>query len=265
MSSIQEESDNLVQASQQVQQEQSNNRSPKSDPDLPTGKLWDVQDPFRFAPPKPDGDSWALLLDPLIMKDKVQCDAWKDEVQYLLIFAGLFSAVITAFIVESYKNLQPDPNDAIVSLLSQIASQMDRSLNVTTVNLSPANSFAPTPSSIRVNVFWFISLVLSMGTVIIGIVSLQWLREHQSYESDLSPREKYALFNMRANGLKRWHVDKFLNSLPLLLQAALVLFLGGVIDFLHAIGYWAVTIPVVVVIAFILLFLVTTTLLPCLQ
>lgn len=51
-------------------------------------KLWDVRDPFEYAPPKPEEDPWTLLVDPLIMKDKVQCDAWKDEVQNLLIFVS---------------------------------------------------------------------------------------------------------------------------------------------------------------------------------
>uniref|UniRef100_A0A8H8CKU6 DUF6535 domain-containing protein n=1 Tax=Psilocybe cubensis TaxID=181762 RepID=A0A8H8CKU6_PSICU len=262
MSSIQEEKDSINHSPIHIEK-QSNTRS-NSLPNLPS-KLWDIKDTFKYAPPKPEGDAWALLLDPLIKKDRVQCDAWKDEVQNLLIFAGLFSAVVTTFIAESYKNLQADPNDTIVGLLSQIASQTDRSLNTTTVKWEPANSFVPTSSSIRVNVFWFISLVLSLATVVIGIVSLQWLREHQAYESDLSSREKYALYNMRADGIKKWHVDKIFTSLPLLLQSALVLFLGGIIDFLHAIGYWAVTIPVAVVISFILLFLIATTLLPCLQ
>uniref|UniRef100_A0A8H7XMR4 DUF6535 domain-containing protein n=1 Tax=Psilocybe cubensis TaxID=181762 RepID=A0A8H7XMR4_PSICU len=233
--------------------------------DLPGNKLWDVQDPFKYSPPKPEGDLWTLLLDPLIKKDKAQCEAWKDEVHNLLIFAGLFSAVVTAFIVESYKNLQADPSDTIVALLSQIALQTSRAPNATAVKLEPADSFVPTQSSIRVNVFWFLSLVLSLATVVVGIVSLQWLREHQSYESDLSPQEKYALFNMRADGLKAWHVDKIFTSLPLLLQSALVLFLGGIVDFLHAIGYWAVTVPVMVAISFVLMFLIATTLLPCLQ
>lgn len=152
----------------------------------------------------------------------------------------------------------------MVSLLSQIASRIDGPFNASTVKMDPPSPFAPTASSIRVNVFRFISLVLSLTTVLVGIVSLQWLREHQVY-SDLSPREKYAVYNMRADGLKKWHVDTIFTSLPLLLRSALVLFLGGIIDFLHAIGYWAVTIPVAIAISFTLIFLIATTVLPCLQ
>ncbi|KAF9484085.1 hypothetical protein BDN70DRAFT_826282 [Pholiota conissans] len=66
------------------------------------------------------------LLKPEMEADKIQCDAWKDEVQTLLIFAGLF-AVVTAFVIESYKFLLPDPNDTIISLLTQIANAPNNS------------------------------------------------------------------------------------------------------------------------------------------
>lgn len=49
---------------------------------------------------------------------------------------------------------------------------------------------------------------------------------------------------MQADGLETWHIDKIFTLLPLLLQSALVLFLGGVIDFLYVIGHWTMVIPV---------------------
>ncbi|KDR68553.1 hypothetical protein GALMADRAFT_26527, partial [Galerina marginata CBS 339.88] len=140
-------------------------------------------------------------LEPLLKKDKMQCDAWKEEVQNLLIFAGLFSAVVTAFIIESYKMLQRDPNDAIISLLSVIANRLD-------------NTTATIPTPVLLSFIGSGSLVLSLATVLIGIISLQWIREHQNYPN-LPPRECFALFNMRADGLKRWHVPKIFTALPL--------------------------------------------------
>ncbi|KDR68552.1 hypothetical protein GALMADRAFT_256813 [Galerina marginata CBS 339.88] len=163
--------------------------------------------------------------------------------------------------------LQRDPNDAIISLLSVIANRLDNTTIPTPVLLSstgPGSSFSPTTSSIRINNFWFISLVLSLATVLVGIISLQWIREHQNYPN-LPPRECFALFNMRADGLKRWHVPKIFTALPLLLQSALVLFLSGIVDFLLSFGDIAVTIPVSVVTVLVLLFLVATTVLPALQ
>ncbi|KDR83136.1 hypothetical protein GALMADRAFT_872377 [Galerina marginata CBS 339.88] len=234
-------------------------------PEVP--EIWGFDDPFIYAPPKPTSDPWSILLEPLMKKDKMQCEAWKEEVQNLLIFAGLFSAVVTAFIIESYRTLQPDPNDTIISLLSIIANRLDNTTIPAPILLSSTglgSSFSPTTSSIRINNFWFISLVLSLATVLVGIISLQWIREHQNY-TNLPPRESFALFNMRADGLKRWHVPKVFTALPLLLQSALVLFLGGVIDFLLSFGDAAVIIPVSVVTVLVLLFLVATTILPTVQ
>ncbi|KIM35348.1 hypothetical protein M413DRAFT_51356, partial [Hebeloma cylindrosporum] len=100
---------------------------------------------------------------------------WKDEVQTLLIFAGLFSAVITSFVVESSKDLQLDPNTL---LLSQILTVITNNTN-SAPNVSHPIQLSPSPSSHRINALWFTSLVLSLTTVLVGIISLQWLREHQ--------------------------------------------------------------------------------------
>ncbi|KDR83165.1 hypothetical protein GALMADRAFT_238997 [Galerina marginata CBS 339.88] len=230
-------------------------------------KKWNLDDPFLYAPPKLDRDPWSILLEPLMKKDKRQCDAWKEEVQNLLIFAGLFSAVVTAFIVESYKTLKPDPNDNIISLLSVIANRLDNNTLSTSILPSPVgirSSFSPTMSAIRINNFWFISLVLSLATVLFGIISLQWIREHQNYPN-LPPKESFALFNLRSDGLKRWHIPKIFTTLPLLLQSALILFLAGIVDFLLTFGDDAVAIPVSIVTGLVLLFLIATTVLPALQ
>ncbi|KAJ7584331.1 hypothetical protein C8J56DRAFT_1053783 [Mycena floridula] len=44
---------------------------------------------------------------------------WKVLMDGLLLFAALFSAVVTAFIIEGYKTLSPDPSAMTVVLLYQ--------------------------------------------------------------------------------------------------------------------------------------------------
>jgi len=51
-----------------------------------------VGDPPQYPLPKIDGNPFTLLLEPRMEKEKVRCEAWKDEVQNLLIFVGLASA-----------------------------------------------------------------------------------------------------------------------------------------------------------------------------
>lgn len=242
-------------------------------------RIWKCGDTFQYPIPKADGDQYEKLLGPLLKRDRVQCEAWKDEVQNLLIFvsgcitelltvidnnckAGLFSSIVTAFVVNSYVFLQPNPNDAVVTLLSRIADSLVA--NATIGVNQPHIPFHPTARSVRINIYWFISLVLSLTTVLIAIVSLQWLREHQTYDVTITPQTQFALFNLRAHSFKRWYVPQIFAALPILLQAALILFLVGIGEFLLVVGN-NVAIPVIVVIGIPVLFLFTTTTFPAYQ
>ncbi|PFH46085.1 hypothetical protein AMATHDRAFT_156374 [Amanita thiersii Skay4041] len=61
--------------------------------------------------------------------DKAICDAWKDDIEKLLIFAALFSATVTAFTVESYQWLQEDYTQTSALLLAQISLQVNAIAN----------------------------------------------------------------------------------------------------------------------------------------
>jgi hypothetical protein len=50
--------------------------------------IWKCGDAFQYPIPKADGDQYEKLLAPLFKRDRVQCEAWKDEVQNLLIFVS---------------------------------------------------------------------------------------------------------------------------------------------------------------------------------
>jgi hypothetical protein len=173
--------------------------------------------------------------------------------------------VVTAFVIESYKFLQPDSNDAVIGLLFLIANSLNNTSPLPpSVNPAPiTNPFSQTSSSVRINVFWFLSLILSLTTVLIGTISLQWLREHQSYPN-FSPKEKAAILHMRSTALEAWYVPVIFSTLPLLLQGALILFLAGLIDFALPLGRKLI-IPVSVVVGLTLLFLGATTVFPTLQ
>ncbi|EIW54221.1 uncharacterized protein TRAVEDRAFT_132550, partial [Trametes versicolor FP-101664 SS1] len=49
---------------------------------------------------------------------------WNKEIDTYLVFAGLFSAILTAFNVQSYLLLQPAAPDPSVAILQQISSQL---------------------------------------------------------------------------------------------------------------------------------------------
>src|SRR6188768_2876411 len=173
--------------------------------------------------------------------------------------AGLFSAVVTAFIIESYKALKQDPSEV---LLSRILAQLEGHVNGTDILTTP--TFTPTHSDIRVNILWFLSLIFSFTTVLIGIISLQWLREHLRPHTDLEPQIAFSLHYLSVESLDRWYLPQIFTVLPLLLQLALVLFLAGVLDFLWSLNS-TVFIPISVAVGLSLSFLFGTTILPTMQ
>ncbi|KIP02589.1 hypothetical protein PHLGIDRAFT_78932, partial [Phlebiopsis gigantea 11061_1 CR5-6] len=108
----------------------------------------------------------------------------KEDIDTLLVFAGLFSAVLTAFVIESYQNLQPDPSTRVIELLAQISSQLSsyaltaEFANSTAQAISQIDVFKPSPSMVKVNALWFASLICSLVTASLGMLVKQWLREY---------------------------------------------------------------------------------------
>jgi len=173
--------------------------------------------------------------------------------------AGLFSAVVTAFIIESYKALKQDPSEV---LLSRILAQLEGRVNGTDILTTP--TFTPTHSDIRVNILWFLSLIFSLATVLVGIIALQWLREHLRPHTDIEPQIAFSLHHLNVESVDRWYLPQIFTALPLLLQLALVLFLVGVIEFLWSLNS-TVAIPIAVAVGLSLSFLLWTTVLPTMQ
>ncbi|KAK7013610.1 hypothetical protein VNI00_019476 [Paramarasmius palmivorus] len=151
---------------------------------------------------------------------------WKEDIDTLLVFAGLFSAVVTAFLIESYQWLQEDPEDTTVIILMQIFHQLNAS------SIPEPESFIPEASSIRINCFWFLSLIFSLTSALFGLLCKQWLREHQRDVPTRTPGEDLALRQLRRDSFEKWGVASFLSALPILLEIALMFFFVGVLDLL---------------------------------
>ncbi|PPQ85215.1 hypothetical protein CVT25_010085, partial [Psilocybe cyanescens] len=218
-----------------------------------------VTDPF-IQKEHPDknvhGQHWTTVRELWMQKDKEQCDIWKDEVQNVLIFSGLFSAIVTAFLIQSQTDLLPDPAQESVQLLRQIAAQSAGKEWV--VQADPGIDAI----SIVVNVFWFLSLVLSLTTALMGIVSLQWILFHIRSLGD--GNESLGLPYMHSLGLYQSHIPHVFSSLPIILISGLAFFLLGLGVFLFKLS-WKVAIPFIFVISYIFLFLFITTIRPAQQ
>ncbi|KAH9896693.1 hypothetical protein C8Q73DRAFT_643130, partial [Cubamyces lactineus] len=116
-------------------------------------------------------DMWSIYLQHTATEDKEIVQAWNSDIDSILIFAALFSAVLTTLLVESYQNLQPDPH---LELMRAILTQLQRSNDGSAVVQDPVPAFELTGSAIRVNVYWFSSLIISLSTALLGILAKQW-------------------------------------------------------------------------------------------
>ena len=127
---------------------------------------------------------------------------------------GLFSAVLTAFNVQSYQLLtSPPATDPVIVALERISAQLSSfSVNPPSVNSThPAFVFHdPTPLpapqyAVWLNALWFASLICSLSAASIGIMVKQWLNEYSTGLSGKS-RQIARLRQLRLNGLRRWRV-----------------------------------------------------------
>ncbi|KDQ18210.1 hypothetical protein BOTBODRAFT_128301, partial [Botryobasidium botryosum FD-172 SS1] len=220
-----------------------------------------------WDPPGPDSEIWNMYLEDATKFDTALIDDWNRIIDVLLLFAALFSAVLSAFVIEAYKGLKPDSADQAVSLLQQLNENLVALRQGTTASdVSPAASMAFSPSSsvVRVNCAWFASLTLSLGVTGVAVLAKQWLNNYDYSNVSGSTRERARLRQYRYTGLQKWKVPEIIALLPLLLLASLALFYWGLIEFLWALNS-VVAFVMVVLVGCIGLFFAFTTLSPLLS
>ncbi|EMD31174.1 hypothetical protein CERSUDRAFT_26385, partial [Gelatoporia subvermispora B] len=123
---------------------------------------------------------WAECAKQLQNHDEAMVKAWKEEIDALLVFAGLFSAVLTAFNVEVCTSLSPNSNQNVnAQILMRLLTQLSipAHLGIDDVAILPgftAETASPNASFVWINALWFASLVLSLSTASVGIIARQW-------------------------------------------------------------------------------------------
>ena len=154
--------------------------------------------------------------------------------------AGLFSAILTAFLVQTYPMLQADGTDTTNQLIALSVSTQLRTagtivsdtLNKTLTTLTDAvsTSFSPSTATRWINTLFFLSLVFSLAAALFSILAKQWIREYIKWNSPLAlPRENVLVRQIRIEAWDDWQVSTVLSSIPILLGLGMVLFLAGVV------------------------------------
>ncbi|KAK0458571.1 uncharacterized protein EV420DRAFT_1334422, partial [Desarmillaria tabescens] len=186
----------------------------------------------------PNARVWRTYEDESRIHDSNMVEESRDNVDVLLVFAGLFSAVVTTFIAQTYQNLQPDYAAMSASLLYESVLVQRAIANGSPVDtiapssLNPTIAFVPATTDVWVNGLWFMSLFVSLTTALVAVLVKQWLHHYVALPSGTA-RDRSFTRQFRYAGFQKWHVQVIIGLLPVLMHLALAIFLSGLVIFLH--------------------------------
>jgi len=148
------------------------------------------QEKGKKGPAQEGPDPWTRCADAVWAYEKNRVDKWKEDINNLLLFSGLFSTVLTGFIVPYYVILQmqqatasaqtlmftSSPFVAVPGLLNELANgAVHFSMTQPMIHSTATSSPAQPTSRIAVSVctLWFTALVCSLGAASMGIAVSQ--------------------------------------------------------------------------------------------
>ncbi|KAH7094181.1 hypothetical protein BKA62DRAFT_720984 [Auriculariales sp. MPI-PUGE-AT-0066] len=175
---------------------------------------------------------WHVYRQRATQLDKDLLEGWDNTLMILLVFAGLFSAVATGFLLEASKQLQPDFAEQTLHVALNLLSRLDDTVRAPA--LPDINTFNAPERARWINGLWFISLTLSLVVSLLAILVKQWIVEYTAkMRAPVEHARRWAWRHFAyRRGLAKWGVGGIISSLTALLHAALFLFLTGLIGFL---------------------------------
>ncbi|KAJ7731198.1 hypothetical protein B0H16DRAFT_1220725, partial [Mycena metata] len=206
---------------------------------------------------------WTIYLTEAKKYDKSLVESWKDNMTGILIFSGLLSAVVTAFIVEAYKTLQTDSGNTTNQLLTQISLQLAQisSGSNGTLTVSPVPQFVPSKSALACNILWFTSLSFSLCCALVAILVGQWAQDFLHFaDKHSAPVVGARIISYLYYGIRRFNMHTMVAMIPLLLHTSLFLFFAGLIAFLIPINVVVMAVSAAVFAIFTMIYLVLTVL-----
>ena len=156
----------------------------------------------------------------------------------LLFQAGLFSAVLTAFVVPKIQDLSVNPavqsvyyQNQTVQILDRISQQFAPADGRISTNHTPPmpSTFHISASDRRVNILWLLSLICSLSAAFIATLVQQWARDYMRVFTP--PRKPLKTARIRMFLFERVErLPKLAEVVPMLIHFSLILFFWGIGD-----------------------------------
>ncbi|KAF8985376.1 hypothetical protein BDQ17DRAFT_680318 [Cyathus striatus] len=143
---------------------------------------------------KPDAKIWELYLKDAEEEARENAEVWKNGLDSLLIFAGLFAGVVSSF--------------------------------VTSVGSGSSDSRQALPSDLWIKGLWATSLLVTLFSAVMGVLAKAWSVKFIPVSSKREAKDAYQrrILDKRA---KRWQLERVIKFIPLLIQIAAFLFAAG--------------------------------------
>ena len=125
-----------------------------------------------------------------------------------------------------------------VALLVQISTQVASiapQVSIPSTPPPPYPAFRPNSSDVRVNAFWFMSLVFSLVAALFATLVQQWVRDYiHVFQRYGNPLKGARLRQYLYEGVERWYMPRVARSVPGLVHVSLFLFFAGLVDSLFS-------------------------------
>ncbi|KAI0283194.1 hypothetical protein BC826DRAFT_229414 [Russula brevipes] len=189
---------------------------------------------------------WTMLKLEVDSYEESIASSQKDDANGVLVFTGLFSAIVALFTAESYKKLSPDSGDKTGALLEQISRQLAGFDNNTYPDFKASEPFSPTKAILCVNALWFLSLVFSIGAAFYVMLVQQWVSRYTQMVRHL-PRDQGRVGSSLFLSAQKYRMSHAIGLTPLPLHISVFLFFSGLVIFLFTISYIIATVVTVCV------------------
>ena len=128
----------------------------------------------------------------------------------------------SAFIIQVHSQLQPDPNEETAALLRVLIHKIDNTTFGGDVPALPQWT-GPPRTATQVQCILYTSLAASLLSAFLAMLGKQWLNRYASIDMRGSAIERSQNRQRKLDGIVTWYFDHVLESLPLMLQGALLL------------------------------------------
>ncbi|KZT50306.1 hypothetical protein CALCODRAFT_488813 [Calocera cornea HHB12733] len=185
--------------------------------------------------PEPDksenAEIWRTYVEEGDKYDAQLLAKWNEGIDVFLLFTGLFSAILSAFLVAAWPTIQPDPaqgqTDALVIISQQLVLlSLGKPMDPSEVYQAP--NFQAPVWAVMVNCLWFTSLFISLLTAVLAMLLKEWLSAYKEGIA-LVTLERAKQRQMRYDGMINWKVPSIVSMLPLAIHVAVFLFLTGLV------------------------------------